>query len=97
MWMWTVQCHLALAGVQLLDSLTHKCRCSQEAFWHCLSITSCPETAPLAERVALLELSSSVFSPPGKQLLEHWARAELASRRPALTSACRKAAAPLIP
>lgn len=79
-WMSAVQCHLALAGVWSLDGLTTKSRCSWEAVWYCLYITSCPETARLAEELVLhvkLELSSLVFSPPNKQLLEHWGRAEL--------------------
>lgn len=53
-WVWAAQCHLGLAGVWSLDSLTSESGCSQEAVWPCLSITSCPETACLAEGPVLL-------------------------------------------
>ena len=51
---WMSAVHLALAGVWSLASLTTKSRRSWEAVWHCLSITPCPETARLAEGLALL-------------------------------------------
>ena len=51
---WAVGCRLALAGGWSLGTLTPKSRRSWEAVQHCSSVTSCPETAGLAEGPVLL-------------------------------------------